>query len=68
MSHITEPSADQLNAPYAVRWGLLKDVMVHLYLTERKQLKQISEIMKISYKFYASSVTIHLSSFSIKVA
>jgi hypothetical protein len=68
MSHTTEPSADQLNAPYAERWGLLKDVMVQLYLRERKQLKEISEIMKINYQFYASSVTIHLSSFSTKVA
>lgn len=47
-------SPDQLNAPYAERWGLLKDVMARLYLEEKKTVKQIVQIMTRDYSFYAS--------------
>lgn len=58
MDGVAGGSADQLNAPYAERWGLLKDVMARLYLDEKKKLKEIVEIMKAEYQFYASSVSI----------
>jgi hypothetical protein len=49
-------SVDQLNAPYAKRWELLKDVMVRLYMKEEKPVKEIAKFMEMEYKFYASSV------------
>jgi hypothetical protein len=60
-------SADQLKAAYSERWELLKDVMVWLYLKhlengKKLKLKEIVKIMEQSYKFYASSVTLHLPS------
>lgn len=59
MDGITGPSSvDQLKAPYAERWGLLKGVMVRLYMDEEKQVKDIAKIMEAEYKFYASSVLI----------
>jgi hypothetical protein len=61
MDGVAGASADQLNAPYAERWGLLKDVMARLYVDEKKKLKDIVEIMKAEYRFYASSVLIYLS-------
>ncbi|KAE8444540.1 hypothetical protein EG329_014464 [Mollisiaceae sp. DMI_Dod_QoI] len=48
------PSTNHLNVPYAERWGLLKDVMARLYMDEKKKLKEIVEIMKAEYRFYAS--------------
>ena len=63
MDGIAEASVDQLSAPYAERWGLLKDVMARLYVDEKKKFKDIVEIMKADYQFYASSVIIicHIS-------
>ncbi|KUJ20815.1 uncharacterized protein LY89DRAFT_779513 [Mollisia scopiformis] len=54
MDGIAGPSVDQLNAPYAERWGLLKEVMVRLFLEEGKKYKEIVKIMEIEYKFYAT--------------
>ncbi len=56
MDGIAGPSTNHLNVPYAERWGLLKDVMARLYMDEKKKLKEIVEIMKADYRFYASSV------------
>jgi len=49
-------SADQLNAPYLERWTMLKDVMTWLYLDqeEKLKLKEIVDIMRDYYQFYAS--------------
>jgi hypothetical protein len=56
MDGTAEVPASQLDAPYAERWALLKGVMSQLYIEEKKKLKDIVEIMKVEYKFYASSV------------
>ena len=61
MDGVAGTSAKQLNAPYAERWGLLKDVMGRLYMDEKKKVKDIVKIMKADYQFYASSVVIYLS-------
>jgi hypothetical protein len=61
MDGVAGLSTDQLNAPYAERWDLLKDVMARLYMDEKKKLKDIVEIMKTDYRFYATSVMIYLS-------
>jgi predicted HTH domain antitoxin len=59
MGGTTRPSLiDQLQAPYAERWELLKDVMVRLYMKEKKTVKKIAEFMEMEYKFFASSVFI----------
>jgi hypothetical protein len=60
-------SADQLWASYSERWELLKDVIAWLYLDylvdgKKLKLKEIVKIMEQNYKFYASSVTLHLLS------
>ena len=60
-------SADQLRAPYSERWDLLKDVIAWLYLEYLKdgkklKLKEIVKKMEQNYKFYASSVMLHLPS------
>jgi hypothetical protein len=60
-------SADQLRASYSERWELLKDVIAWLYLDylvdgKKLKLKEIVKIMEQNYKFYASSVTLHLLS------
>ncbi len=60
MDGIADVSAAHLTAPYAERWGLLKDVMARLYIEEKRKLKEIVEIMKAEYRFYASSVWIRL--------
>jgi hypothetical protein len=54
MENLVGASPDHLNAPYAERWGLLKNVMARLYLDENKTVKQIVEIMIRDYRFYAS--------------
>ena len=54
MDSVSGPSADHLNAPYAQRWELLKDVMTRLYMDERKKYKEIVKIMESEYQFYAS--------------
>ncbi|PVH82419.1 hypothetical protein DL98DRAFT_586407 [Cadophora sp. DSE1049] len=54
MEGIAESSNAQLNAPYAERWELLKDIMVHLYIDEKTQLKDLVAMMKARYQFYAS--------------
>ncbi len=54
MEGIVESSNDQLNAPYAERWELLKDIMVHLYIDENTKLKDLVAMMKARYQFYAS--------------
>ena len=61
-------SADQLKAPYSERWALLKDVMEWLYLEQKKKFKDIVQIMKTQYQFYASLVipicrTSHINKF-----
>jgi hypothetical protein len=58
-------SADQLKAPYAERWNLLKDVMAWLYMDysvngKKLKIKEIVKIMEQNYKFFASSVILHL--------
>ncbi|KAH8656006.1 hypothetical protein BGZ60DRAFT_567862 [Tricladium varicosporioides] len=54
MDSTAEISDDHLKAPYAERWGLLKKVMARLYIDEGRKLKEIVEIMKTEYRFYAS--------------
>lgn len=56
MEGIAESSNAQLNAPYAERWELLKDIMVHLYIDENTKLKDLVAMMKARYQFYASLV------------
>jgi len=68
MDGVAGPSVDQLKAPYAERWGLLKDVMVRLFIEEKKQFKEIAKIMEAEYRFYASSVLIYSSQFLHKLA
>lgn len=54
MDSLSGPAVNQLKAPYAERWLLLKDAMVQLYIKEGKEVKEIAEIMKAKYQFYAS--------------
>ncbi|CZR53627.1 uncharacterized protein PAC_03507 [Phialocephala subalpina] len=54
MNNLSGPAVDQLDSPYSERWELLKDVMVQLYMQEKKQVKEIVKIMEADYKFYAS--------------
>lgn len=54
MDSVAEVSDAHLKAPYAERWGLLKVVMARLYLDEGRKLKDIVEIMKVEYRFFAS--------------
>jgi hypothetical protein len=70
MDGAPQVSADQLKAPYSERWELLKDVIAWLYLEhlakgKKLKLKEIVKIMEQNYKFYASSVTLHLPSLYI---
>ncbi len=66
MDDIAGPSTDHLKASYAERWVLLKDVMGRLYTDEKKKLKDIVEIMKAEYQFYASSVLNYLQFFLLR--
>jgi hypothetical protein len=59
MDNVPGPSTDQLNAPYAQRWELLKAALAGLFLDEKKTYKEIVEILKRDYQFYATSVLIH---------
>jgi hypothetical protein len=54
MEYVADPQVDQLKAPYAERWELLKDVIVRLFVDEQNKLKDVVKIMEIEYKFYAS--------------
>jgi hypothetical protein len=63
MDGLAGPSVDQLKAPYGERWGLLKAVMVRLFIEDKKKFKDIAKIMEVEYQFYASSVMICLSQF-----
>ena len=61
MDGTSKPSTDQLNAPYAERWELLKDIMTRLYVDEKKKFKDIVKIMEKEYRFYASLVLFHVN-------
>jgi hypothetical protein len=61
MEGVARAPVDHRNVSYAERWELLKDVIAELYLGDKKKkLKEIVEIMKRDYQFYASSVMIFL--------